>query len=381
MKILQLIYESLGSPFGFGGAGVRAYEIYKRLKGRHDITLLCMKYRGARDGEIEGLKHLFVGAESESLTRSVLSYTVKAAGFVRSYSDNFDIVIENFLPATPFFSGSFSKAPVILQIQGIMERHSFGKFPPFYAAPMFVAERHYPRLYDRFIFVSGITREKVMSRIKKRVKLSCVIPNGIDEDLLRTTSVEGDYILFFSRIDIYTKGLDLLMKAFEEIGPEYPELRLVLAGYEFDRYAEVTAGLNAPVKAKVEYAGFVTGDEKTRLLAGARIFVLPSRHESFPVSMMEAAACGKPVIVSDIPELAFARREGFGLSFSSGSAESLAGVIKTLLADGERRKSMGICGREFAAKFLWDDIAVQFEDVLRGVIDRKSANDAEERPY
>ena len=32
MKILQIIYESFGSPFGFGGAGVRAYEIYKRLK-------------------------------------------------------------------------------------------------------------------------------------------------------------------------------------------------------------------------------------------------------------------------------------------------------------------------------------------------------------
>ena len=51
MKILQLIYESFGSPFGFGGAGVRAYEIYKRLKARHDITFLCMKYPEAIDGE------------------------------------------------------------------------------------------------------------------------------------------------------------------------------------------------------------------------------------------------------------------------------------------------------------------------------------------
>jgi hypothetical protein len=38
MKILQLIYESFNSPFGFGGAGGRAYEIYKRLTERHDIT-------------------------------------------------------------------------------------------------------------------------------------------------------------------------------------------------------------------------------------------------------------------------------------------------------------------------------------------------------
>jgi hypothetical protein len=95
MKILQIIYESSGCLFGFGGAGVRAYEIYKRLKDRHDITLLCMKYPGAEDGEREGLKHVFVGTESRSLTRSVLAYTVKAAQFVRKHADNFDVIIEN----------------------------------------------------------------------------------------------------------------------------------------------------------------------------------------------------------------------------------------------------------------------------------------------
>ena len=70
MKILQIIYESFGNPFGFGGAGVRAYEIYKRIKDRHDVTLLCMRYPGARDGEIQGLKHVFVGVETKNLTKT-----------------------------------------------------------------------------------------------------------------------------------------------------------------------------------------------------------------------------------------------------------------------------------------------------------------------
>jgi hypothetical protein len=61
LKILQIIYESYGNLFGVGGAGVRAYEVYKRLQDRHEITLLCMKYPGAKDGEIEGLRHVFVG--------------------------------------------------------------------------------------------------------------------------------------------------------------------------------------------------------------------------------------------------------------------------------------------------------------------------------
>ena len=101
MKILQLIYESTGSPFGFGGAGFRAYKIYQRLNDNNDVTLLCMKYPGAHDGEIEGLRHIFLGAESRNLTRSVFSFTLKAANFVRKHGNEFDIIVENF-----FFSRS-----------------------------------------------------------------------------------------------------------------------------------------------------------------------------------------------------------------------------------------------------------------------------------
>ena len=109
LKILQLIYESFNSPYGFGGDGIRAYEIYKRPAERHDITLLCMKYPGAKDRDIHGLKHVFVGTESKSLIKSVLAYTVKAALYVKKHGDDFDIIVENFLPSTPFFSPLMTK--------------------------------------------------------------------------------------------------------------------------------------------------------------------------------------------------------------------------------------------------------------------------------
>src|SRR5512139_583687 len=133
MKILQIIYESLGNPYGFGGAGVRAYEIYRRLRDRHDITLLCMRYPGARDGEIEGLRHVFVGSDRRGLTRSVLAYTLETAAFVRKRGREFDVIVENFLPSTPFFSTLLTKTPIVLQIQGIMEHHSLRKFNPLYS--------------------------------------------------------------------------------------------------------------------------------------------------------------------------------------------------------------------------------------------------------
>ena len=344
---------------------MRAYEIYKRLRDRHEITLLCTKYPGAKDGDIEGLRHLFVGTESKSLAKSVFAYTIQAMKFVRHYGDDFDIIVENFLPSTPFFSAFFTRTPVILQVQGIMEEHSFKKFHPFYSIPMHMVERCYPRLYDHFIFVSPVTRAKVMARLEgKKMRQSEVIPNGINEELLRAVPGDGGYILFFSRIDIYTKGLDILVEAFTRIASEYPGIRLVLAGYEFDRIEALTAGLPPSLRERIEYAGFVTGEKKRRLLSRATFVVLPSRHESSPISILEAAACGKPVIVSDIPELDFVMKEGFGIVFPSGSVEGLAEKIRTLMDHEEKREVMGGKGREFAGRYLWDRIAKEFEGVL-----------------
>ena len=364
MRILQIIYESPESPFGYGGAGVRAHEIYNRLKDRHEITLLCMRYPGAKDGMRDGLNHVFVGTESRNLTRSVLAYTIKAAQFVRKHADSFDVIVENFLPSTPFFSKFLTRKPVILQVQGIMERHSLKKFNPLYSLPMYAVEEFYPGLHDRFIFVSDITKKKIMERVKRQVSLCHVIPNGIGEELLNVVPEEKDYILFISRIDIYTKGLDILIKAFEKLSKNYPSLRLILAGYEFDRVDTLLSGMQPSLRERIEYAGFVTGEEKINLLSKAKLFVLPSRHESAPISILEAAACAKAVIVSDIPELSYVREAGFGLSFPSASAAGLAEKIDSLIKDDSSRATMGVRGRQYVSDFLWDTIAAQFEKTL-----------------
>lgn len=364
MRILQLIYETPESPFGFGGAGVRAYEIYRRLSDRHDITLISMKYPGACNGIINGLKHVFVGTESKSLIRSVLSYIRQAAACVRKNGDSFDVIVENFLPSTPIFSKYRTKTPVILQVQGIMERHAFRKFNPFISFPMSIFDRLYPKLYDRFIFVSDVTKQKVLADIGRDISFCPVIPNGIDGALLNTKGEDDHYILFLSRIDIYTKGLDLLVRAFEKIAPKFSDISLTLAGYQFDRFDSLVSGLSPALKSRINYAGFATGEEKVRLLSKAKFFVLPSRHESFPISILEAAACGKAVVVSDIPELRFVEENGFGTSFRSGSVDELAEKLTLLMNDRSLRQGMGTAGRAFAKNYLWDSIALRFEDAL-----------------
>jgi glycosyltransferase involved in cell wall biosynthesis len=367
MKILQVIYESFGNPFGMGGAGIRAYEIYTRLRDRHEITLLCMKYPGARDGEYHGLKHVFAGTESRSLVASVLAYTGKAAYFLKRHGGDFDIIVENFLPSTPFFSKFLTPTPVLLQIQGMWGSHYTRKFGLFFGLPMRMVEKVYPGLYEKFVLVTDVN----MASLIQRAQRCYVIPNGIDRSFIESKEPEGDYILFLSRIDIYHKGLDILVDAFGRIAAGFDTLRLVLAGYQFDSAEALKQRLPAEIRARVSYAGFVSGEEKRRLIGGARIFVLPSRIEAHPISILEAMACGRAVLVSDIPEMRFVADNGLGLTFSPGSVEGLAEKLNAMLKDADLRKRLGDRGREFAKSHLWDSIAVQFENALELTVNEK----------
>lgn len=366
MRILQLVYESLGSPFGFGGAGVRTYEIYKRLSERHDITLLCMRYPGSgAQREIEGLRHIFVGSESVNIYWSVLSYTFHSMCYLKKYSGDYDIVVENFLPSTPFLSRLLSRAPVVLQLQGIMRRHAMKKFGLFPGLPMYIVEVFYPGLYKNFITVS----KEDVGCLQKRGKRVFCIPNGVSPPEPLSIKNRDDYLLFLSRIDIYTKGLDILIDAFLVVSERFPSLRLVLAGYEFDKHEDILVRLPSGARKRVEYMGFVVGKEKWDLLRRAKVFLLPSRHEANPVSLIEALSVGTPAVVSDIPQMRYVNEEGCGLTFRAGSAADLTEKITIMLEDEDLRKRCSERGIEYASRFRWDRVAEEFERALYEVKD------------
>ncbi|NIS75119.1 MAG: glycosyltransferase, partial [Deltaproteobacteria bacterium] len=254
----------------------------------------------------------------------------------RRYGNDFDVIVENFLPAIPYFSRYLTKTPVILQVQGVMGFHSLRKFNLFHGLPMYIVEKIYPLLYDTFIYVKDNTpgaparNSSVSGRNGKntgdiRIKgsgMSTVIPNGISSELLSMPEGdEEDYVLFLSRIDVYTKGLDILIDAFHHLSRRFQGLQVLLAGYEFNTTDTLFRKLPAEIRKRARYVGFVSGKEKWDLISRAKVFILPSRHEAHPVSVLEALACGKPVLVSDIPELRHIGDNGLGLTFRSGSSQ------------------------------------------------------------
>ncbi len=361
MKILHFIYDHIDNPWVGGGGAVRAYEIYRRLSDRHDITIISGRYPGAADYREGNLSYRFVGTGKNNYMLSTFRYAARAARFLHGEVKPGDVIVEDFAPWNPVFSFRYkTRASVLLQIQSRLGVGIIRKYP-IAGLPFFLVERFYPNAFENFIFVSPSVRGKCRGS-------SAVISNGIDEGLLNLQCCEDGYIAFLGRIDIHTKGLDTLVKAMHSL-----EVPLKVGGDGKDRSAFV-----AMIKGKsnVRWLGALTGRSKTAFLEGMEFLVLPSRFEGQGIVVLEAAACGKPVIVSDVPGLRYAVDAGFGVSFKTGDAKDLKDKIEFLRADPSLRREMGRKAREYAIKFTWDRIAEQYEDFILSVSQRKQEKGA-----
>jgi glycosyltransferase involved in cell wall biosynthesis len=108
------------------------------------------------------------------------------------------------------------------------------------------------------------------------------------------------YLLFLGRIH-RKKGCDLLIEAFAKVAADDPELDLVMAGPDQQRWSErlKRTAERAGIANRVHWPGMVTGDAKWGAFFGAEAFILPSHQENFGIAVAEALACGKPVLLAD----------------------------------------------------------------------------------
>jgi glycosyltransferase involved in cell wall biosynthesis len=154
---------------------------------------------------------------------------------------------------------------------------------------------------------------------------------------------------------------------------DFIESTLIIAGKGKDEgfLHDLVRGQNYP--GRIEISGYIDNNHKDEFISRSYMVILPSRAEGQGIVILEAAACGKPVIVSDIPELKYAVDAGFGLSFKTGDAEDLAEKIKYLIQNESLRKEMGARAREYAKDFTWDKIAETFDNYITSIASQNSS--------
>ncbi len=208
---------------------------------------------------------------------------------------------------------------------------------------------------------------------------SVVIPNGIfleeieplpSPGAFRRSHPEiGDapFVVFLSRLH-HGKGLEHLAAGFAMLPPE-PETRLVVIGPDAgarDAFLRQVADLG--IAPRVHVVGPVYGAEKFGALVDAACFCLPSAHEGFSIAIIEALACGLPVVISDECHFPEVEEVGAGEVVARDGA-AVGAALTRVMGDAERRRRMGANARELVrTRFTWPTIAERsvraYEDAL-----------------
>jgi glycosyltransferase involved in cell wall biosynthesis len=228
----------------------------------------------------------------------------------------------------------------------------------------------YRSMLNHATFIHTLNEDE--KRLLDPLKLTApceVIPNGIfleeiaelpPAGTFRTAHPElenGPFVLFLSRLH-YKKGLDYLADSFVSVVKQVSGAQLVVAGPDEGARADFEKQIDQlGIAGRVHLVGPLYGRDKLAALVDAAVFCLPSRQEGFSIAIIEALACGLPVVISDqchFPEVAEADA-GFITPLEPGV---IAASIATLLADESLRKKMGAAGSTLVRTcFTWPKVA------------------------
>ena len=193
-----------------------------------------------------------------------------------------------------------------------------------------------------------------------------VIPNGV---LVPPSAPSGgrEHRVVFAGRQEPRKGLQVLLRAWPDIHRR-SGLRLTVAGADPLAVRLLLTRLRVPDDG-IDVVGFLSQDELTRTLLGAKALVAPSiGQESFGMVLTRAFACGLPAVASDIPGYREVLTEEAAVSVPPDDPHALADAVCALVTDEPRRAAMGDAARALAVEqYAWPAIAKRLEEVYAGV--------------
>lgn len=364
-----------GVPATFGGIEHHVEELGSRLAERgHDVVVYSRtNYVEDPIPTFRGMRVRHLPTVSSKHLDAIVHSALSTGSAMREGADvvHYHAIGPGICSVLPRFA---SRAKVVLTVHGRDSERA--KWGPGARAVLSTAEWLSARVPDATIVVSKDLQRHYAQAYRRR---TFAIANGVDEPERRPPSeildrwglTEGSYVLFVGRL-VPEKAPDMLLRAFRRLAGDR---RLIIAGgSSFTDEFVTELERQAAADDRVTLAGYVYGDALAELYSNAAVFVLPSSLEGLPLTLLEAASYGIPVVASDIPpHLEIVREPGPGRRvFRTGDEAGLTAALEQTLADpaAERAGAAGFRD-EVLASYRWDDVVSATEDVYRRILGRR----------
>jgi len=384
MRILQ-VYHIF--PASFGGVSTVVHQVTKELcKRGHKVHVLTTNaYFEGEENQEDKVKVYRFALISQTFSRYNLivpeaKFLLYAKRIVKEYDCIHIHGYRNPYNAIIYHYATRYDVPYVLQVHGSLPR---------------MAKKRLKMVYDVFfgyrllkdaskvIALSRVEADQYRSMHIPEEKIA-IIPNGIDLSEYAELPPKGSFkkefnipkdkkiILYLGRIH-KIKGIDFLIKAYAHLTKKmnFKDAILVIAGPDDGYLGEVKSLVQElDISNSVLFTGPLYGKDKMSAYVDSDVYVLPSRYETFPMTVLEAYACGKPVIASKVGGLMDLVIEGVtGLLFEPSDATGLAESIFLLLDNQEKTEDMGLKGRQFVKEnFSIEKVVDRLEKVYEGVV-------------
>lgn len=231
---------------------------------------------------------------------------------------------------------------------------------------------------DALITVSDKLKTEVMQNYPIKSEKINYIPNGVDLEIFKedNTSLDNKNVLYIGRFSL-EKGIDLLPKIIRKVLEKNNEIKFVVVASDKTTIPSLKKIKNEFENLKEKYGDrfmwyrdTMGREEIGELFKQSLIYIQPSRYEAFGLTVLEAMACEKAVIVSNrggLPEIV----ENAGIVLPLKTNLFVKGILK-LTEDLKLRERYGRRGLEKAKLFAWDDIAKKTFELYKKIIKNES---------
>lgn len=373
---IAYVYDA-AYPFMKGGGERRIYEVARRLSARgHEVSILAMKcWDGPARLEKNGLRYHAISPRMNlyhpSGRRSIPQALRFGASAWRMLAHGrYDVIDCGQWPYFHFFPAKayslLRRTPFVVTWYEVWREHWLEYLGRRGALGM-LAEKAFSRLPDKIVAISDKTQSELLSLGVVRGRMT-MIPSGVDNSHIQSVPPRNTKtdLAYCGRLKNH-KNVHLLIEAVALLKQVRPDISAVIIGDGPEAAALRALARQLCVAENITFTGSLENfDDVIAWLKASSIFVTPSTKEGGgSITLFEANACGLPVVAinscNGFDPLMI--REGYNGFLINLDPRQIARTALELLASPERLESTSDTSRAFAARFDWDRVAAQYEQL------------------